>query len=97
MDLIDSRVPALVVPFGDESEDEQLKRARRLEALGLLRVLLPSELSPARLAAEITSLATFRPAAGSLNLRGAERTAEIIGAMIQRRTPTAGADMRQTA
>ena len=85
MDLLQSRVPALVVPFGTSAEDEQLKRARRLEALGALRVLLPSELTAPRLAAEMVSLPSFRPVAPRLTLRGAERTTEVIDAMLDGR------------
>lgn len=90
MDVIESRVPALVVPFGDAGEDEQLKRARRLQALGVLRVLPPSELSPARLASEIVALASFRPAATTLNLRGAERTADIVDRLLASRAAKLG-------
>ena len=82
MDLIASQVPALVVPFGDAGEDEQLKRARRLEALGLLRVLLPSDMTPVRLASEMTSLLAFSPAPSSLNLRGAECSTDVLAAMV---------------
>jgi predicted glycosyltransferase len=82
LDLLDSRVPALVVPFGGVGEDEQTKRARRLEALGLLRVVAQSELTPLRLAAEMTALPTFTPSAVSMDLGGAERTTEIIAATI---------------
>jgi predicted glycosyltransferase len=82
MDLLRSAVPALVVPFGDGDEDEQLKRARRLEALGALRVLPASELTPRRLADEMMALETFLPRAPQLNLHGAERTAAIIDDML---------------
>lgn len=78
MDLLDSRVPALVVPFGEGSEDEQLKRARRLEGLGLVRVLLPKDLTPARLAREISILPGFRPPAAGLNMDGAACTARLL-------------------
>ena len=82
LDLLDSRVPALVVPFGDVGEDEQTKRARRLEALGLLRVVAASDLTPSRLAAEMTALPAFTPSAVCMDLGGAERTTEIIAAAV---------------
>ena len=78
MDLLHSRVPALVVPLGDDPRDEQVKRARRLESLGALRVLSNSDLTVPRLAAEMISLLAFRPSAMALNLKGAEQTAEIV-------------------
>jgi predicted glycosyltransferase len=94
MDLLESRVPALVVPYGEGNEDEQLKRARRLEALGALRVLPAGEMTPARLAAEMSSLASFAPAASTLNLRGAERTADLLDAMLEHDPRAASADCR---
>ena len=42
LDIVRAGVPALVVPFADGGETEQTDRARRLEALGALRVL-PAE------------------------------------------------------
>ena len=84
MDLLHSRVPALVVPFGDTPHDEQVKRARRLETLGALRVLSPADLTAPRLAAEMISLPAFRPSAMALNLKGAEQTAEIVHQLFER-------------
>jgi predicted glycosyltransferase len=95
MDLVESRVPALVVPFGGANEDEQLKRARRLEALGAVRVLPAAEMTAPRLAVEMASLAAFTPTASSLNLHGAEHTVQIIDAMLEHDPPsTAAAPVR---
>ena len=78
MDLLDSRVPALVVPFGEGSEDEQLKRARKLEELGLVRVLLPADVTPARLAVEMSRLPGFRPPPAGLDMDGAACSARLL-------------------
>lgn len=78
MDLLGAGVPALVVPFGDAREDEQANRARRLAELGLVRVLEASQLTPAALAEGIASLDAFRPAASTLALDGATRTADAV-------------------
>jgi predicted glycosyltransferase len=78
MDLLAARVPALVVPFGEGAEDEQTKRARRLEALGLVRVLASGDLNPRRLAEEMASLATFRPATAAIDIGGAASTARLL-------------------
>jgi len=96
MDLIDSGVPAVVVPFGEGAEDEQLKRARRLEALGVLRVVPTSELSPVRLADEMTMLTSFAPAAAKLNLHGARISTDILAAMVHDRA-AAATSMRRIA
>ena len=47
LDLLRARVPALVVPFAEGREDEQTRRAARLERCGALRVLPPERLEPA--------------------------------------------------
>ena len=85
MDLIESRVSALVVPFGEGDEDEQRKRAHRLETLGAVRVLAETQLTPERLAAEIAGLRSFCPAATALSLRGAECATDIIAGLLRDR------------
>jgi predicted glycosyltransferase len=84
MDLVESRVPALVVPFGAADDTEQLNRARRLEALGAVRVLPAAEMDAPRLAVEMASLSSFTPKASSLSLRGAERTVHIIDTLLDK-------------
>jgi predicted glycosyltransferase len=81
LELVQTRVPALVVPYGDGMEDEQMRRARRLERLGALRVLDPRRLDGPALAAEIRALLDFRPQAVDLDLAGARNTAQLVRAM----------------
>lgn len=78
MDILASRVPALVVPFAEGREDEQMNRARRLERLELLRVLDPLDLTPASMAEAMQALAKFEPAAPLLNLDGARVAADLV-------------------
>ncbi len=78
MDILGARVPALVVPYAEQREDEQTNRARRLAALGLLRVLEPAALSPQALATEISATFAFRPTASTLALDGGSKTASIV-------------------
>lgn len=85
MEIIQAQVPALVVPFADGGEDEQLKRGRRLEALGAMRVLEQKELTPNRLAEEISNLINFQPRTAHLNLDGARRSTEILSDLLRRR------------
>jgi predicted glycosyltransferase len=87
MDLLRSRVPALVVPFAQGRESEQMNRARRLERIGALRVLQEDELNPQRLADEIRALLRFKPQSGHLNLDGARTSARIMAELVQRRNP----------
>lgn len=78
MDLIATGVPALVIPFRTEREDEQIKRAARLDALGALRLLDPADATPARVARELVALREFRPRPACLDLGGAHRTARML-------------------
>ncbi len=44
LEVLRSGVPGLIVPYATPEEDEQLRRARRLERLGAVRVLAPDQL-----------------------------------------------------
>ena len=90
MEIIQAQVPALVVPFADGGEDEQLKRARRLEALGAMRVLEQKEMTPERIAEEIRNLINFQPRTAHLNFAGVRRSTEILCDLLERRRVTQG-------
>lgn len=78
MDILRSGVASVVVPFADNGDDEQMKRARRLEKMGVLRVLEKSELSPQNLAEAIEKMFKFQPKTSSLDLSGGENSMRII-------------------
>jgi predicted glycosyltransferase len=82
LDIVASGVPALVVPFAEGREDEQMNRARRLEALQLLRLLPPPSLDGARLALEIQTTLGFAPEPAGLELDGAAKTAHIMRGLL---------------
>ena len=82
LDLLRTRVPALVVPFADGREDEQTRRAERLAAMGAMRVLPQRRLTGARLAREIRGLLSFEPAAVDLQTDGARETSRILAQMV---------------
>lgn len=77
MDIIRARVPALVIPYSDNRENEQMNRAQRLAQLELLRVLTPSALSPERLHEEIMHTLAFEPSFSDLLLDGDDRSAQL--------------------
>ncbi|MGB7923700.1 MAG: glycosyltransferase [Pyrinomonadaceae bacterium] len=92
LDILRAGVPALVVPFSEGQEDEQLKRARRLERLGAIRVMEQPHMDGARLAAEMRELLDFRPQKLHLDLNGARNTAHIVESLVRsRRSKRAGA------
>jgi predicted glycosyltransferase len=82
LELIGARVPALVVPFSTPEEDEQTARARRLEALGALRVLPTERLDADTLAEATLELLEFEPSAPALDLDGAAGSARWLAAQV---------------
>jgi len=82
LDIVRARVPALVVPFAERGETEQTERARRLEALGVVRVLPADRLNPETLAAAIEETLPFQPARFALDLNGADRTTHVLKALV---------------
>ena len=78
MDILHAQTPALVVPFAEGREDEQINRAQRLEQLGVVRLLNPAQLTGASLAEHILGLLEFQPKPPRLNVEGAEHTAHLI-------------------
>jgi predicted glycosyltransferase len=82
LEVLRSRVPALVVPYATAEEDEQRRRARRLERLGAVRVLEPERLDPAVLARELERLPEFEPAPPAIDLGGARSTARTLWELV---------------
>lgn len=81
LELLQLRVPALVVPFADGREDEQRARARRLASLDAVRVLDPDDLCAERLAGAIDAMRDFRPAPLALDIDGARATRDAVEAL----------------
>jgi predicted glycosyltransferase len=71
LDLLRTRVPALVVPYATPEEDEQTRRARRLEQLGVLQVAT-------QINGDLPRLLAFTPSATTLDLDGAARTRDLL-------------------
>ncbi len=85
LDILAAGRPAVVVPYSAGREDEQLRRARRLEAIGAVTVLEEASLSARTLVDAIREARVARPAAGlELRLDGARRTAELVASMVAR-------------
>jgi predicted glycosyltransferase len=78
LDVLRAKVPAILVPFAKEGEDEQRKRALRLQDLGAVRMIEQNDLTPARLAAEIRESMKSNFATPKLDLNGAENAAALI-------------------
>jgi predicted glycosyltransferase len=83
LEVLRARVPALVVPYSAAGEDEQLRRARRLAELGLVRVLDPAELDGTRLAEAILAVMPEPVPRVELDLGGARASAELLWQMVR--------------
>jgi predicted glycosyltransferase len=83
LEIVRAGVPALVVPYATREEDEQLRRAHRLERLGALRVLEPDRLDAARLAREIARLGNFEPTRPAIDLDGGRGTCRELWELIR--------------
>lgn len=82
LDLVRSRVPALVVPTVGGG-GEQTARARRLAALGVVRVVEPDWLDGPTLGCEIASTIGFAPLRLALDLSGARATVKFLARMTE--------------
>jgi predicted glycosyltransferase len=85
LDVVVSGAPALVVPYGTVTENEQQQRAQRLAALGAVQHLDAKTLNGASLADAIGRLLKFTPQPAALALDGAERSAELLAQLVVRR------------
>jgi predicted glycosyltransferase len=81
LEVVRAGVPALVVPYTTEEEDEQARRAHQLARLGALRVLSPDRL--AELAEEIARLPDFIPTRPAINLDGARGSCQALWDLIR--------------
>jgi predicted glycosyltransferase len=97
LDLLRAGVPALVVPFAEAGEDEQLRRAERLARMGAVRVLPAEHLDPPRLAAEVRELLGFRPQPVDLDFDGARRSAALLAELARNRSVAMPHDSREEA
>ena len=85
LDLVVSQVPALVVPYGTVTENEQQQRAQRLAALGAVLCCDAQPVDGRALADAIGPLLHFTPRSTALALDGAARTAELLAQLVARR------------
>jgi predicted glycosyltransferase len=84
LDILQSGVPALVVPYAEGLEDEQTRRAERLSQLGAIRVLEHRLMNPRSLADEIRSLLKFKPKRAALDLNGVANSAQTLESLLQK-------------
>ena len=81
LDVLRAKVPSILIPFAKEDEDEQRRRALRLQDLGAVKVIEQKDLTAEQLAAEIRRLMNSRLTTPALDLNGAENSATLIESM----------------
>ncbi len=86
LDLLQTGVPALLIPFDDGGEVEQGLRASSLARLPGMEVVLSADLTALRLAEKVRTLVTMpRRATEGLGFDGAAETVRLTTAMLEAR------------
>ncbi|MDD9800893.1 MAG: glycosyltransferase [Gammaproteobacteria bacterium] len=86
LDLLSARARAVLVPFEEHGETEQLQRATRLGKTGRAVLLREHALTPAALTQAVSKAARApRPAKTTVNMNGAATCAALAGEMLRRR------------
>jgi predicted glycosyltransferase len=93
MDILQAKVPALVLPFAGGGNDEQLIRARKLEALDVVECLGPEMLDPQSLAAKMRRRLQTQAAAARLDMNGVVKTAGFLTELLSESTNSRGVQL----
>ncbi|MFQ5640505.1 MAG: glycosyltransferase family protein [bacterium] len=78
LDVLQARVPSVLVPFNGGGNDEQIRRARSLAEKGVATLLHPEDLNPENLALAIKSAAYLETNSFEINLSGVPNTRGFI-------------------
>jgi len=78
MELLSFGIPALVIPFHNERNSEQLIRSKRLHDLGMLRMLDMSEVSIKQVEKAVVGMLSFIPKRRDLDLNGVVQSVELL-------------------
>lgn len=85
MDLLRAQTPAVVVPYSEGKEDEQRRRAERLDRMGVLSMVPAEVLAPQTFAAAVISAAGSVPGVAALDLDGRAKTAALVHDLVASR------------
>ena len=83
LNVLQTGVRAMLLPFTGNDDQEQRLRSKRLESLGIVRVIDPDQLNPTLLAHRILDSLNTQPARPSFSLRGVETTAARIKELVK--------------
>lgn len=82
VDILKTAAPSVLVPFDAGGETEQMRRARRLEAMGMAVVLPETELTPGRLARAVAAARALPRRSAEIRLDGAEAFVRAVRGLI---------------
>lgn len=83
IDLLHARRPAVVVPYEEDNETDQILRARALAERGLCTICETATLTSATLLAAVeAAIVRGPPPKSDINLNGVARTVEIVEALL---------------
>lgn len=90
MNLVATNTKALVLPFKGRGNEEQTIRAKKLEALGIVRIISEDNLKPENLSTLMTDLLNnpTQDTALSLDMQGATKTASVLETFLEKRRCT---------
>ncbi|MEZ5425073.1 MAG: glycosyltransferase [Pyrinomonadaceae bacterium] len=77
-DILLSGVAGIVIPYSENGEDEQQRRAEKLQKIGALRVLRAEGLTGRKLASGIKNAFSFQPTKFSPDIEGGKNSAKIL-------------------
>ncbi|MEL6222705.1 MAG: glycosyltransferase [Cyanobacteria bacterium J06627_8] len=78
MNVLTTGVRSLLLPFTGNDDQEQTLRSERLEELGVVSVIRPSDLDPERFAQRIINYLHQAPSSLSFDLEGVTKTASLV-------------------
>jgi predicted glycosyltransferase len=87
MDILQSGVRAIVIPYETAGETEQRLRAEHLAAKGLLTLVPAADLSPERLAKAVRAALAAPQSSPEIDLSGAATTARLLRRLSDRLAP----------
>jgi predicted glycosyltransferase len=82
MNVLTTGVRSLLLPFTGNDDQEQTLRSQRLEELGVVTVIHPTDLHPERFAERIITCLQQQPSHISFDLQGVEKTAHWVQSML---------------
>ncbi len=78
LNILTTGVPAMILPFTGNNDQEQTIRARKLGELGIVKVISQSDLQPDIFAGQIIKYLEKKPNHIQLDFNGVEKTADIL-------------------